>query len=141
MGAAARKLTRWCRSQHSHAFVLAVFTAFRFVFKLLIAEKELFAGGEYKVRAAIDALENLVLVFHLKVRSQRDLLGTEDPDSKDPVPLVGRRFRHSPSCTTPGLGPPRGVRHAATTFLDWNYNWEVKTLEARWLGAASSIKI
>jgi hypothetical protein len=46
------------------ALRLALFAAFRVVFKLLVEEEELFAGGEYKVTAAVAALEDLVYKFH-----------------------------------------------------------------------------
>jgi len=52
------------RPQHRHSFTLAVFTALRFVLKLFVVEKQLFTRCEHKIRPTIDALENLVLVFH-----------------------------------------------------------------------------
>ena len=52
------------QSQRLGAFTLAVFAAFRFVFKLFIVEEKLFASGENKVGAAIYTLENFVLEVH-----------------------------------------------------------------------------
>ena len=50
--------------EHSNALRLAGFTALGLVFKLLVVEKELFPGGEHKLRTAVDAGEYLVLKFH-----------------------------------------------------------------------------
>jgi hypothetical protein len=38
--------------------------ALGFIFKLFVAEKELFARREYEICPAINALQNLVLEFH-----------------------------------------------------------------------------
>jgi hypothetical protein len=50
--------------KHRDALALAVLAAFGFVLELLVVEEKLFARCEHKVRATIDALQNLVLVFH-----------------------------------------------------------------------------
>jgi hypothetical protein len=51
-------------SQNRHSLALTVLAAFRFILKLLVVEKQLFTRREHEIRATIDALENLVLVFH-----------------------------------------------------------------------------
>ncbi len=57
------------RAYRSDAFGLARLAALGLIPELLVVEEELFAGGEEKLRAAIDALEQPVLEFH--VRSPR----------------------------------------------------------------------
>ena len=57
------------RAYRSNAFGLARLAALGLVLELLVVEEKLFAGGEEKLRAAIDALEQPVLEFH--VRSPR----------------------------------------------------------------------
>ena len=104
MEVATQGLTRRRSSKHGYAFALAVLVAFRFVFELLVAEEELFTGGENKIRAAINALENLVLVFHLKVRSQRDLLAREDPD-REPGSARGQEIYTLPLMHYPWTRP------------------------------------
>jgi hypothetical protein len=44
------------RSQHSHSFALAVFTALGFVLELLVVEEKLLPRREHEIRATIDAL-------------------------------------------------------------------------------------
>jgi hypothetical protein len=44
------------RSQHSHPFAFAVFTALGFVFELLVVEEKLLPRREHEIRATIDAL-------------------------------------------------------------------------------------
>jgi len=51
-------------SQHGHALALASLAAFGFVLELLVVEEKLFTRREHEIRATIDALQNLVLVFH-----------------------------------------------------------------------------
>jgi hypothetical protein len=51
-------------SKLCHSLALAVLAAFGFVLELLVVEKQLFTGCEHEIRATIDALQNLVLVFH-----------------------------------------------------------------------------
>jgi hypothetical protein len=73
-------------------------------------EKRLFTRCEHEIRATIDALQNLVLVFHWKRRSHfASLLCTETRIGKDPVHIVGRRFT-SPSCL-----PLDSARHTVCT--------------------------
>jgi hypothetical protein len=50
--------------EDGHALGLAGFTALGFVLELLVVEKQLFAGGENKLGAAVDAGQCLVLKFH-----------------------------------------------------------------------------
>ena len=57
------------RANRSDALGFARLATFGLVLELLVVEKELFAGSEEKLRAAIDALEQPVLEFH--VRSPR----------------------------------------------------------------------
>jgi len=52
------------RAQHRDPFCFAGLAAFRFVFELLVVKEQLFASGECKLRATVDALENFVLEFH-----------------------------------------------------------------------------
>ena len=49
---------------HCHSFALAILAAFGFVLELLVVEEKLFACCEHEIRATIDTLQNLVLVFH-----------------------------------------------------------------------------
>lgn len=60
-----------CRSRadSSNAFSFAGLAALWLVLELFVVEEKLFAGGEEKLRAAVDALEQPVLEFH--VRSPR----------------------------------------------------------------------
>jgi len=56
-------------------------------------EEQLFPGCEYEIRTTIHTLQNLVLEFHCKRRSHSPTLrSTGDPNGKDPVHNVGRRF-------------------------------------------------
>jgi len=57
------------RAHGSNALGLARLAALGLVLELFVVEEKLFAGGEEKLRAAIDALEQPVLEFH--VRSPR----------------------------------------------------------------------
>jgi hypothetical protein len=43
---------------------LASFTTFRFVFEAFVGEKHLFAGGKYKLGAALRALQDPIVIFH-----------------------------------------------------------------------------
>jgi hypothetical protein len=52
------------RSQNRNALRLACFTTFGFVLELLVVKEQLFACGKNKVRAAVDALQYLVLEVH-----------------------------------------------------------------------------
>jgi hypothetical protein len=51
-------------SKHCHSLALAVLAAFGFVLELLVVEEQLFTRREHEIRATIDALQNLILVFH-----------------------------------------------------------------------------
>jgi hypothetical protein len=51
-------------AQDRDAFGFAVLASFGFVFELLIVKEQLLPGGEDKVVAAINTLQNLVLKFH-----------------------------------------------------------------------------
>jgi hypothetical protein len=53
-----------CSSTDCYSLAFAVLAAFGFVLELLVVEKQLFTGCEHEIRATIDALQNLVLVFH-----------------------------------------------------------------------------
>lgn len=46
------------------AFRFALLTAFWIVFKLLIVEEDLFAGGKHEVVAAVHAFQDLIDEFH-----------------------------------------------------------------------------
>jgi hypothetical protein len=54
----------WRGGENGHALGLAGFTALGLVLEVLVVEKQLFAGGESKFGAAVDAGEYLVLKFH-----------------------------------------------------------------------------
>jgi hypothetical protein len=54
----------WNRSQNGNSLRLARLATLGFVLELLIVEKQLLSGRKDEIRAAIDALENLVLEFH-----------------------------------------------------------------------------
>ena len=56
----------WSRAYSSGAFCLAGLAAFGFVLELFVVEEKLFARREEKLRAAIDALQQPVLEFHVK---------------------------------------------------------------------------
>jgi hypothetical protein len=47
------------------SFRFAAFTSLRFVFETFVREKHLFAGRKYKFGAALRALQNPVMKFHL----------------------------------------------------------------------------
>ncbi len=51
-------------TQYGNSLRLTYLAAFRFVLKLLIVEKQLFACGKNKVATAVDTLQHLVLEFH-----------------------------------------------------------------------------
>jgi len=51
-------------SQNRHALRFADLAPLGFVPELLIVEKQLLPGREDKIRAAVDALQHLVLEFH-----------------------------------------------------------------------------
>jgi hypothetical protein len=51
-------------TQNGNTFCFACFAALWFVLELLVVKKQLFAGGENKVRTAVDTLQYLVLEFH-----------------------------------------------------------------------------
>jgi hypothetical protein len=52
------------KSQDRHPLCLATLAALGLVPELLVVKKKLFAGGEDKICAAINALEHPVLEFH-----------------------------------------------------------------------------
>jgi hypothetical protein len=92
------------RSEHGHALGLAGFAALGFVLELFVVEKQLFPGGKYKIGAAIDTLQYLVLKFHRGWSPFSPL-----PPAKHGKKLPWQRDRRlstSPSITL-GLGPPR----------------------------------
>jgi hypothetical protein len=53
-----------CGPHDRHPLCFARSAPFGFVSELLIVEKRLFSGSEDEVRAAVKALQHLVLVFH-----------------------------------------------------------------------------
>jgi hypothetical protein len=55
------------------AICFAGFAALRFVFKPLVREKHLLAGGEDEFRSTIGALQDLVMVFHTLLRGPGSL--------------------------------------------------------------------
>jgi hypothetical protein len=60
------------------------------VFELLVVEKELLAGGEYKLCAAVAALQNSVDEFHGRLPQRRELveIGHEHYQLAGPVSLL-----------------------------------------------------
>jgi hypothetical protein len=52
------------RSQNRHAFRFARSAPLGFVRELLVVEKQLLPGSKDEVRAAVNALQHLVLEFH-----------------------------------------------------------------------------
>jgi hypothetical protein len=89
-------------TQGRRALRLAGFTTLGFVFELLIVEEKLLTGGEDKVGAAVDTLENLVLKFHRTPFKPRPivwppwLVGTL-PEIRAPVPSYsGDRLGFTP---------------------------------------------
>jgi hypothetical protein len=55
------------RSEHGDALGFAGLAAFGFVLELLIVKEKLFPGGENKITPTVDALQYLVLKFHLRM--------------------------------------------------------------------------
>jgi hypothetical protein len=51
-------------SQNRHALRFAGFASLGFVPELLVVEKQLLSGSKDEVRAAVNALQHLILVFH-----------------------------------------------------------------------------
>ena len=110
-----KRVTVRTESRAGGPLPFAVLASLGFVLELLIMEEQLFPGCEYEIRTTIHTLQNLVLEFHCKRRSHSPTLrSTGDPNGKDPVHNVGRRFT-IPSFDTPGFGPPRSVHHVATS--------------------------
>jgi hypothetical protein len=52
------------RPQNRHPFGFAGLAPLGFIPELLIVEKQLLPGREHKIRAAVNALQHLVLEFH-----------------------------------------------------------------------------
>lgn len=50
--------------KNGHALGLAVFAALRFVFEVLVAEKDLFPSSKNELGPAVDAGQYLILEFH-----------------------------------------------------------------------------
>lgn len=55
-----------CNSQRRSTLRFTILATFGFVLKLLVVEKQLFPSGKDEVRAAVHALQHLVLEFHGK---------------------------------------------------------------------------
>jgi hypothetical protein len=97
----------WSRSgiEHSHALGFAGFATLRFVPELFVVEEELFSGGKDELSAAIDALQYLVLKFHLRMAPFCPCCAVHTQGSDGGVEQ--NRSCTSPLKTAPGLGPPR----------------------------------
>jgi hypothetical protein len=55
----------WGRcAKHRYSLAFAVLATLWLVLELLVVEEKLFTRREHEIRATIDALQNLVLVFH-----------------------------------------------------------------------------
>ena len=104
---------RRSRADSSNAFSFAGLAALGLVLELFVVEEKLFAGGEEKLRAAIDALEQPVLEFH--VRSPR-------PSRENPWLLRWRAGRHSQD-----LFPTSGsaLRSHFGNGLQLNFLWRL----------------
>ena len=63
-GRAVRPRFRADRSRTGGALGFACFAAFWVVFELLIVKEKLFAGGEYKVAAAVAAIQDFIGKVH-----------------------------------------------------------------------------
>jgi hypothetical protein len=61
---------------------LARLAPFGFVFKSLVNEEHLLAGGENKLRTTVGALENFIVIFHTLLRDQ---VGEGSGRSKAPL--------------------------------------------------------
>ena len=70
-------------AQHLAPLGFAGFASLRFVLKALVGEKELFTRGENKLRAAVNALEGPIAVFHVPPRC---------PNRPSPTVLSARRY-------------------------------------------------
>ena len=82
------------RSSHDrHSLAFAVLAAFGFVLELFIVEEQLFTRCEHEFRATIDALQNLILVFHWRgAPISRPCSARETRIGKDPVPQRGQEI-------------------------------------------------
>jgi hypothetical protein len=58
------RLSRRRRAKNCYSLAFAVLTTLWFILELLIVKEQLFTRREHEIRATIDALQNLVLVFH-----------------------------------------------------------------------------
>src|SRR5579864_7103934 len=99
-----------CGSQSCNPFAFTALAPFGFVPELLVVEKHLLPGRKDEVRPAVDALQHLVLEFHLRMLLQPVSAPTHSPDEKprlSPGARMRRIFASSPSVVLPpGLGPP-----------------------------------
>lgn len=96
------------RADSSNAFSFAGLAALGLVLELFVVEEKLFAGGEEKLRAAIDALEQPVLEFH--VRSPR-------PSCELRGSSAGERGGTRRTVPNFRFGPPFPFRERLTTEL------------------------
>ena len=51
-------------SKHGDPLAFAILAALGFVLERLVVKEQLFTRCEHEIRATIDALQNLILVFH-----------------------------------------------------------------------------
>lgn len=106
----SRRLPGSRRTQNSDAFCLAGFTAFGFVFELLIVKKQLFACGENKISAAVDTLEYLVLEFHPLTPFPGCIPRAWESESLSVRAIAHRVVTHPPSNSYPWIRPTCGSR-------------------------------
>ncbi len=100
-------LSRRGCTQYGNSLRLTYLAAFRFVLKLLIVEKQLFACGKNKVATAVDTLQHLVLEFHPSPHSppaSRSLKKAKLSVRASALRVV----THPPSIIYPGFGPLAG---------------------------------
>jgi hypothetical protein len=96
---------------HAHgtyaALGLTCLAALWVILELFVVKKELFASGEDKFAAAVNALEYSIRIFHRPLPVCREIVMRSAMLRTQPVPFPCLdRF-----CTTKGPGRERGKRH------------------------------
>ena len=99
-------------SQNSNALRLACFTTFRFVLELFVVEEQLFACGKDKVRAAVDALQYLVLEVHPSPHSPPTSRSLGKAAGLPYARVRAESLRTPPQTVTLGFGPPARSRRS-----------------------------
>jgi hypothetical protein len=104
---------RRCSAQDRDPLQFAGFAAFGLVPELFIVEEKLFPGGKDKISSTVDAVQHLVLKFHLRMA----------PFSPFPQRIRGEgggaeKYR---LCTSPPQLPLDSARHTPERRVDTNY--------------------